>query len=129
MSFTHFEWIGHFDPADPYELALPIEPKAVRPLSPEAVERRIRDAPEPVGHMVHYSDAGIVTFRWTQPPFVEASTIEWFVRGLADDEDAMVMNQLRQIWYPEAARIEFEQNAAAVGERFRLWRESEVTDE
>jgi len=77
MSFIHFEWIGHMDPSDPYELSLPIEPKVIRPVSRSVLQQRIADAPMPLEHMVDYSASGLVTLTWTIPPKIDDATIQW----------------------------------------------------
>ena len=75
-------------------------------------------------HMVNYSDDGLVTLTWTIPPRIDDATIQWFVKGLADDDGACVMNQLREIWYPFVSQLEFERHKHAIGERFNQWRSS-----
>lgn len=82
----------------------------------------------PLGHMVNYSADGLVTLTWTMPPRINDPTIQWFVRGLADDVDACVMNQLREIWYPSQSKLEFERNKESIGRRFEQWRATRRQD-
>lgn len=91
------------------------------------VQRRIDIAPMPLEHMVYYSETGLVTFTWTNPPMVDGPTIDCFVRGLADDDGAMVMSQLFEIWYPADAKSEYERHRDDIGRRFKEWREYRTT--
>jgi hypothetical protein len=113
MSFVHYDLVGHIDPRDPIEFGRPSRPKILRRIDPQHVHRTLKSMPTSIENLVNVDDDGCA--------YVIASTgSSMFLKRLADEAGAIVMNQYLAVWYPASAKAEYE---AVLDELSRRWQE------
>jgi hypothetical protein len=103
MSFIHYTYIGHFDPATVSAGNLAV----AKPLDPTRITRLLVEYPAGVAVQVILQD-GYARCQWAPAPVSEQEVIEFAYR-LARKEGCLAVEQGRKVTYPpQAARAQGE---------------------
>ena len=122
MSFIHYELVGHFDPCDPIVFGVPSRPKPQRSIDPDAVNRVLKSLPHSIDHIVTVTEEGYVYCEWSADLSIPDGVVDLFLKRLADDTGAIVMSQMFEVRYPDAAKAEYDANIDELGRRWEEYR-------
>ena len=119
MSFIHYELVGHFDPCDPIVFGIPSHPKSQRSIDTDSVNRVLKSLPHSIDHIVTVTEEGYVYCQWSADI---DGVVDLFLKRLADETGAVVMSQMFEIWYPDAAKAQYDANLDELGRRWKEYR-------
>ena len=114
----HWLVVGHFDPLDRVDKSeKPYKPKPQRPIPLPEAERVLAQFGRDIEPYVAYCEGGYVICNWSVAPYALWERVQEFAHILAEQAEAVVMDEVYTVSWPPAAVEACRATAGGVGQR------------